>query len=232
MTPKALGAKLYGAQLAAGHDAPRAIGAAGIAAKLPVRVGGQRDGRLVLEQLHQPRPWQTQSRACRREPQTQKEMKTRQKNNNHQPTSKALQVLKNICQAKSQGSSAASLDDTEPQRVTLPPLPSLGCRAGEGAGARTRASPGTGSDGRLCPCGKGCGFTLPGRERAVPERGCGTRGAARGLWSTSASRLAPAASPRVHLVCVFLQSTLPAGYVRGEECRATLCHEIRLTFLG
>lgn len=125
------------------------------------------------------------------------------------------------------------LDDTEPQQVTLPPPSCLGHRAGRReAAAHIRASPYIRSNGRLCPHSTGCGFTRVGTVQAVLEQGCGTRGAAWGLWSTSASRLAPTASPPVHLVCVFLQSTLPAGYVRGEECRATLCHEIRLTFLG
>lgn len=164
-----------------------------------------------------------------------KETKTRQKittTNRPQKHRRSLKMPSGIRPAQSQGSSAASLDDTEPQQVTipLPPFPVRG--AGGAAGARTHTSPGARGNGRLCPRSKNRGFALPGRGRAVLERGCGTRGAARGLWSTSASRLAPAASPRVHLVCVFLRSTLPAGYVRGEECRATLCHEIRLTFLG
>lgn len=188
--------------------------------------------------LHQPRPWRTQSRACPRETQMQKERKTRQKittPNRLQKHRKPLKTPSGIRQAKSQGSSAASLDDTEPHSELpshRPPFWGAGLGRGGDAGARTHPSPGARGDGRLHPRSKGCGFSLPRRGQAVPEQGCGTRGAAWGLWSTSASRLALAASPRVHLVCVFLRSTLPVGYVRGEECRATLCHEIRLTFLG
>ena len=83
------------------------------------------------EQWHQPRPWQTQSRACPRETQMQKETKTRQKitTTNRLPKHrKSLKTPSGICQAKSQGSSAASLADTEPQQVTFPPPPLPGAQ--------------------------------------------------------------------------------------------------------
>lgn len=137
-----------------------------------------------------------------------------------------------VCQAKSQRSSAASLDDTDPQQVTSSLPLSLGCGMG-GRFGYTPTSPGARGDGRFRPRSEGCGFALPERGQAVPEQSLGTR---RGLRGGPGAHLPaawpPPPAPPVHLVCVFLRSTLPAGYVRGEECRATLCHEIRLTFLG
>lgn len=104
--------------------------------------------------------------------------------------------------------------DTEPQHVTFP-------RAGGEAGHPPgHPRPALCWQPELWPC-------PPGRGTA-----CAGAVAPGGLRGTSASCPAPAASPPGHLVCVFVRSTLPAGYVRGEECRATLCHEIRLAFLG
>lgn len=85
----------------------------------------------MLEQLHQPWPWQTQSRACPRETQMQKENKNKAKKNNQpQKHHRSLKTPSGICQAKSQWSSAASLGNTEPQQVTFPLPPFLGRGAG------------------------------------------------------------------------------------------------------
>lgn len=104
------------------------------------------------------------------------------------------------------GDPAASLGDRE--QNYLP----------QGWGERLGTHPGT------APC---CGRALPEVPGVQPVPELRHRG-------DSAEHLPGPRrhSPPGHLVCVFVRSTLPAGYVRGEECRATLCHEIRLTFLG
>lgn len=169
------------------------------------------------------RPWswqsQRRSRAC---PGTLgKKQKTRQKTP-HQPpascnsTAKSLQTPWGIGQAKSQGRfwEEIQLPPWLIQNHSTLPSPGPGERPGTQPGTRGRLS------GGLWPC--------------PPRQGTACAGALApgGLCGTSASCPAPAASPPGHLVCVFVRSTLPAGYVRGEECRATLCHEISRTFLG
>lgn len=141
-------------------------------------------------------------------PQPYKNLQTKTTNNNHQPTAKT-QVPKNTLSKTPRGSSAPLC--VLPNSVTTLPTAAWGWGWGRKVGEQSRG--------------------LVHRQRTLCAHGLqGSRGSS--PTPHICQPPGPAASrPSTSCLC-FSASTLPAGYVRGEECRATLCHEIRLTFLG
>lgn len=121
---------------------------------------------------------------------------------------KSLKTPSAFHQQHPRESSAASLCAPQPHYHPTDPSVELGLRGGGEQGRGLMHCQGT-----LCAHGlQGSGGSSPTPHICQPP--------------------GPAASrPSTSCLC-FSASTLPAGYVRGEECRATLCHEIRLTFLG
>lgn len=187
------------------------------------------------EQLQQPQPWQTQSRACPRNTQRQKGKKTRQKittTNQLQEHHKPLKMASGICRSKNPGGSQLPPWVT-PNHSGFPSCcpPSRGAALGGGWGTHPyitwHQKPWLALSWQ-----QGLWFRSPQEETGCAGAGLRQPGGCAGALEHICQPPGPRRQPRVHLVCVFLRSTLPAGYVRGEECRATLCHEIRLTFLG